>query len=372
MPLQHQEILPSSSTPWERLFAETNDPLVALAHRFDDIRAADGNPPPSFLPFLVWEYGLGELTPYLPNLYSLIREGLLWQRVRGTPAAIDRGLSWLGYTGELEEEAPRRRRWNRFQVELDRVRDVDLPDLRRIDGIVGLSPPERSKFARGFHGYDIRAGLTSGTRTSACLTSDHSGVFVEDIRAKWSFGREYEADTTLSEAELTALDAWIEPVPEGDLWVDGDYLWADADFDWNVPAVQSRRNAIAGALAALPAWITFRTSANAVIGHARAIVRPVAQAVGGEYAFGSARWTASTEAPAAVAVLARSGFGDAAGQVAAKVSVTFDATLTDATRPGRLWLPPSGLSGGHRLAETMITVPFGLTVREGVRFLLRF
>lgn len=372
MPAPYEDLLPASATPWERLFAEANSPLALLASGYDSIRAADTNTPPAGLPYLAWEYGLGELTPYLPNLYSLLREGLLWQRVRGTPAAVARGLSWIGYAGALEEEPPNRRRWNRVQVHMDRVRDEDAPDLRRIDGIVGLSLPERSKFVRAFHGYDIRAGLTSGTRTSACLTGDHSGTHLPGIRPQWSFGREYQADVTLTQAELTSLGTWIEPVGDGELWVDADYLWADADFAWDVPAVQARRNVIAANLAVLPAWITFRADGGAVIGHARAIVRPVAQSLSGEYAMGPARWTAATDAPAAVLVLARSGWGDGAGHVAASMDVLFDATPTDADHPGRLWQPAGGLSGGHHVAPSPVSIPFGATVREAARILLRF
>ena len=66
-----------------------------------------------------------------------------WQRVRGTPASVDMALSWIGYSGEIEEPSVRRQRWNLFQLMLDRVRDSEA-DLGRIEGVTQLSVPVRS------------------------------------------------------------------------------------------------------------------------------------------------------------------------------------------------------------------------------------
>ena len=364
-------IHPKSATPAERLMLEVVDPLADLAPAFDDIRAAAEVPPPQFLPFLVWELGLAELRPYLPNLYDLIAEGVKWQRVRGTPAAIARGLGWLGYGASLEEVPHWRRRWNRFQLELDRVRDADLPDLIRIDGIARLSVPLRSRFRRGYRGYDIRAAETSRHRTSGSMTSTDSGVRVDGAAALWSFGRLYEREAFLSQADLTDLGTWIEPVPESGLWIDANFRWADAHFPWAVPAAQSRRNTIAAAITALSAWVRFRDADGGIIGHARAVAHPVAERIDGEYPFGQGRLGLSSS-PRAVLVQATSGFGDGAPAVAETTSIVFGATLADPTRPGALWLGPAGLVGGHEVASAATQIPFGLTVRERTRYVLRF
>lgn len=369
---EHIDLLPSNATDFERLFAEIRDPIARLGAGFDSIRDADVNPPPQFLPFLAWQYGLGELTPYLPNLYDLIADGVRWQRIRGTKAAILKGLGWVGYAGSLEEEPPHRRRWNRFQWALDRVRDDDVPDLARIAGIVQLSVPERSKFFRGFAGYDIRCCETSQQMTGGSLTGDHSGVRIAGVAPKWSFGRTYEAELTLSQEELEDAGAWIEPVDAGALWVDGDYLWAGASFAWDIPAYQARLNAIAGTLAAQSAWVRFRRADDSIIGHARAFTHPVVEAVGGPYQVGTQSFTPFTSAPTALLASARSGFGNGAGAEATSMSVVFGGTLTDAAKPGVLWIGPSGLSGGAEVATTAVEIAFGLTVREHCCFLLRF
>lgn len=372
MAITHTPLLPGNATPWERLMAEQGDPLALLGGDYDSIRAADQVPPPAVLPYLVWEYGLGELSPYLPNLYDLIREGVQWQRVRGTPDAIDRGLRWLGYAGALEEAPAWRRWWNEFQLHLDRVRDADRPDLARIAGIVGLSPPRRSRFVRAFHGYDVRACETSEHRTGECLTSDDSGARIDDVVPLWSFGREYEREHQVSEAELRRLDAWIEPVPEGEKWVDAHYLWSDANFAWNVPAAQARRNEIARVLATPRVKIRFHDADGAVIGYARAIAHAVAEAIDGPYDFGTGR-LALSEAPTGVLILATTGFGDGAGRSAAAMSLVYDAApLLPATPVGKLWYPPGDLAGGIALDPITITIPFGETICEQVRILLRF
>lgn len=366
-------LLPGNATPLERTLSAVNDDFNILIDPYNNILVADNAPSPDFLPFLVWQYGLGELSPYLPNLYDLISAGIQWQRIRGTPAAISLGLSWLGYGGSLEEVPTRRRRWNRFYWELDRVRDNDYPDLVRIDGIVALSPPERSIFARGFKTYDIRCMETSYGRTSGSMTSDSSGVFIPNAAAKWSFGRHYESDHLFSQAELTALDVWIPEVGMDTLWTDADYLWADDDVLWVVVAAGERLVTMAGDICDLSAYVQFTDADDDVIGYARATVRPVQPGDAGEYDFGGGtRWTSFLIGPpTAVMVVAMSGFGDGNGQTATKAAVLFDATRDGDVKPGTLWLEPDQLTGGTVIAEHDVNIPFGLTVRERARFSLR-
>ncbi|MCA0404853.1 MAG: phage tail protein [Proteobacteria bacterium] len=368
----HTRLLPQNATPIMLASAEANDPLSRLAGEYDTITAAWRNTPPDFMPFLVWQYGLGELSSYLPNLYDLVPQGLRWQRVRGTPAAIAMGLSWVGYAATLHEDSPRRRKWNRFQIELDRIRDADLPDLRRIDGIVSLSPPLRSKFYRGFRGYDVRAAVTSFSRTSGTMLSSHSGVRIEAGKAKWSFGRAWSGDALLGQPELAALGTWIPPVSESELWADADSRWESADFPWGIPAAISRRNTIANALSAKAVYIRFDAADGSVIGFRRAVIHPARRDVLGEYLIGADRWKAYPDDPTAVVVQARTGFGDGAGATAARVSVVFNPVLSPGVSPGKLWLAASEAGAGVSVAQTNLTIPFGLTVRELCRFTLRF
>jgi hypothetical protein len=369
----HTGLLPSNATKLELLLSEIKDPLAALGDAYDGIADADANPPPQFLPFLVWEYGLGELQPYLPNLYDLIAEGIRWQRVRGTPAAIYRGLSWLGYAGLAIDEPTRRKRWNRFQVQLDRVRDNDFPDLVRINGIVDLSPPFRSHFFRGFTGYDVRAAEGSYQRFSASLLSNYSGVRIEAGKAKWSFGRSYVADVTLSEGTLTTLGVWLAPVGTSSPWGGDSRLWTSIDEPWSIPGAAARINAMAAGIVAKNAYVKFKRGDGSTIGFRRALGRRVKAVVsGGDYTIAGNQYSITGPAYDAVLLRARTDFGDGAGSTAASISVVFDPTLAPGVGPGKLWLSPAEASGGVEIPSFSVSVPFGLTVRETVDWLLRF
>jgi hypothetical protein len=365
-------LLPASSTAFERALSEATDPTARLSGAITSLHGIKFTPPPSLLPYLVYEYGLGELTPYVPNLYELIGEGVAWTRVRGTPAALARALGWLGYAGEIEEAPVRRARWNLFQLALDRIRD-DEGDLDPIEGVAELSTPLRSVFWRGFNGYDVRALEYSRNRWSANRWSSFSGARIREGGAKWSFGRTYAFDHTMSEADLTALGVWIEPPEEGE---DAEPTWLDVewpDLTWN--DFGGARSALM--LAGVPngtAWACFRDADGAVIGYRRAKVQGrVAATSGGPYEFGGLLYAPVASGAEIMLIEALTEFGEGYGHAAASVSFILSGAPADPTRPGALWLGPGELATGlPEIASTPIDIEFGRTVRERVRILLRF
>lgn len=362
----HTPLLPQNATPLMRVSAEANDPIAALSDKYADIVVAYRSTPPQFMPFLVWQLGLGELSPFLPSLYDLVESGVRWQRVRGTPRAIEIGLSWLGYAATLHEDPTRRRKWSRFQIELNRVRDNDLPDLRRIDGIVSLSPPARSTFYRGFNGYDVRASELSARKLSRSILSSHSGVRIDPGKAKWSFGRTHSASVIASVEQLTALGAWIPPVQGGDFWVNADYPWASANFRWAAPAVIGRRIAIVEAMQARRAYVRFSDANGSVIGYRKALIRSVISSSNGPYLVSGGRFSANAAAPTSALAFTRVGFGDGAGRVAASMAVVIGPSVDPGLKPGVPWLEPEEASGGVVLDTVPVSIPLGLTVRDAV------
>lgn len=363
-------LLPPSSTKLERSIADATD---IYAHTFDPVSAMRGlkiiNPPPSFLPFLVYEYGLGELSPYVPNLYDLISDGIRWQRVRGTPAAVAKGLGWIGYTAAIEEFPTRRKHWNWFMLALDRVRDNESPDLFRIEGIAELSTPLRSVFWRGFHGYDVRAVDWSHRKWSGALWSTYSGVRIGG-QAKWSFGRPYDLAHDMTQAELEALGVWIEPTGEALTW--GDFPWPAAP--WADPDGTARSIVMIEGLPAGPAWVVFKDVDGDVIGYRRArAYRQVVPASGGLYGVGNDRFAPVASGATWIYVEAMTGFGDGYGSTAASAGVMLGAQPVAPHPIGALWVPEGGLdSAGPIIAERPVSIEFGRTVRERVRTLLRF
>src|SRR5690606_8271555 len=105
------------------------------------------NPPDQIVPYLVAEYGLNEIADYLPDLRAVLREGVSWQRLIGTPAAVHKALRWISHDGDIEEFPARKRKWWWFQVHLPfEVRNPDF--VRPMTQLVKASKPLRSEFAR--------------------------------------------------------------------------------------------------------------------------------------------------------------------------------------------------------------------------------
>ena len=65
-------------------------------------------------------------------------------------------------------------------------------------------------------------------------------------------------------------------------------------------------------------------------------------------------------------------FDDVDGVEAKHASLLVGASLSAGTPPGRLWLQPSELSGGHEFSAQDISVPLRKTVRDQFKILLRF
>lgn len=367
-------LLPGSSGLFENAFEE------ALVERWsvleagaDAIKGIKFNPPPSFLPFLVYEYGLGELTPYLPNLYNLIDEGIAWQRVRGTLAAVSKGLGWLGYTATLENAWHGRTWWNSYQLRFPSLPLTDDPDLERIEGISGLSVPKRSQLRRGVYQYDVGALEAGHSRLDDTMLERESGVAVTPAGTLWSFGRATEFEHTLSEAEGTALGNWIEPPEEDGLpWVEMTYPWVTAEFKWADSPANQRRALMAEWFAVRTLFLRLIDGEGGTIGYRRCrAVRPVTLKFQGPYAAAGQTW-GPLAGSLQVYIEAMTDFGDADGVTAEGVELIAGGVLAEGLPAGRLWLQPGELQDGTAFAFKPVSIPLRTTVREQFKFLLRF
>ncbi|QJY32139.1 phage tail protein [Diaphorobacter sp. JS3050] len=180
-------LLPANATPLEQALSLSTDALSRLALPADAIRQFKTDPTDPLLPWLIWEYGLGELLPYLPEPRQAIAEGILWQRLRGTPAALATALSWIGMGATVEQEPPGVH-FAEFQLDPGQVLDSDTA-IANLIAIARLSAPARSRLSRIYHGHDLRRVVLDESRLGEALLSDHSGVFWRDGQTKLSFGR---------------------------------------------------------------------------------------------------------------------------------------------------------------------------------------
>lgn len=184
-----EHLLPANATALERALSLATDSLARLALPADAIRRFKTDPSDSLLPWLIWEYGLGELLPYLPEPRQAISEGILWQRLRGTPVALSTALSWIGMSATVDQEPPGDH-FAEFQLDPGQVLDSDTA-IANLIAIARLSAPARSRLSRIYHGYNLRRVVLDQSRLGEALLSDHSGDFWRDGQTKLSFGREF-------------------------------------------------------------------------------------------------------------------------------------------------------------------------------------
>lgn len=332
------------------------------------------NPPPAALPFLVYEFGLGMLTDFVPNLYDLLDgRGVRWMRLRGTYEGVERGLAFLGLTATVEPAWHGRAWWNSSQLRFPALPANDRPLLERIEGITRLSLPKRSDLRRGVHQYDVGPLIGNRARLNASLLDRESGVRLKAGGTLWSFGRTTEIDHTLTEAEGLAIGNWIEPPEEGGIpWISMTYPWATADFPWAASPDAQRRSLMAAWFGARTFYARLKDAAGTVIGYRRCkAIRPVSVTIAGRYTVAGQSWSPSPSGQQ-VYIEAMTGLGDANGVEARSVALVSGVTLAAGVKPGRAWLQPDQVTAGIAFAETAIAIPLRTTVREQFKFLVRF
>ncbi|WP_455466230.1 phage tail protein [Bartonella sp. B39] len=364
-------LLPSNSSLFERCLAEAMafDPHVKTA--LEEIpRAKFITRPPSWLPFLIDEYGLQELSPYFSNLYDLIDQGLQWQRLRGSLAAIELGLEWLGITARFTPAWTGRAWWNAFQLKFDRLPERML--LEAIEAIVRLSKSLRSDFRRGVSGYDVQALEGNMSRLDNSMLEYESGVRITAGGTLFSFGRTIEINHILEEEEGKLIGNWMDDGDEELSWNLIDYPWSMANFPWCSVKKYERDILMAEWFSNRTLYLGLRDTQNAVIGYRRCYaVQPVEQALDGVYNHSGNRFKPS-KTGTMLFLAARTDFKDVEDKQAASVSLLIHGSLEEQTPPGKLWLEPDELSGGVEIFKTPVNIPLRADVREQFKILLRF
>ena len=351
------DLLPPNATPFERAISLAADPY----ERIDEgVTASRGiklvDVPSTILPYLVHEFGLGAITPYLPDYASVVERGIRWQRLLGTPAAITEAFSWLEYAYQLEEMPTRRTRWHLFQAKLDRF-PGDEDDLDPLETLAHLSEPARSEFWRGFHNYDVRELEWAYSTWAGGMWSDCSGIRLHEGGAKWSFGRTFEPSAgvhEMTEGELTDIGIWLEggDAPQG--W--GAFPWTTEGVGWLPIGAGARATIIVTGLLARTCWIGLYDAEDAPIGFRKARAwHAVEPNVAGEYQVGTSRYKVGAYSAGRVYVEALTGFGEGYGETVARWSVTIDGALPVGAPAGTGWLGGDTLDGGVEVGSFAIS-----------------
>lgn len=193
------DLLPSNATQLERDLSLSGDALPRLGAAVQRIRNAKReNIPDSVVPWLIHEYGLGEILPFVPDLRQALADGVQWQRVRGTRRAVQIGLGWVGFDAEVEESEAGALRWADFQLGLDQAPN-GLDFVNSVIEITRLSSPVRSRLFRIYGGYDFRRfKLDDHLLSSGSWLCDDTGVYLREDWPQLSFGRQFTDETNIT------------------------------------------------------------------------------------------------------------------------------------------------------------------------------
>ena len=193
-------ILPPNASQLQRDIESTTGPSVLAQQTVAAIPGIKYNPPDFMLPWLIWEYGLEPLLPYLNEPRQAIQEGVQWQRVRGTPASLQMAFGWLDLNNITIEPETIGEHFYEYQVDTGRI--IGNNELANIQALAKFSAPLRSRLARLYHGYDVRRVILDNSEYGALL-SDYSGIHKNGVVL--SFGRQHAIDTTLDTTSITSV-----------------------------------------------------------------------------------------------------------------------------------------------------------------------
>lgn len=213
MTASRYDLLPPNATQLERDFSRATSSLQRVGPPVPVIRSAKRvDIPDSVVPWLVYEYGLGEILPYLGNDQRLaLEEGVLWQRIRGTPEAVRVALGWIGIDGLIEEPERGTDYWATYMLGLSAATTGE-EIIDRIAAVARISSPVRSRLQRIYAVYDFRRFVLDDSLLSdGSLLSDHSGVRPRPDWPQISYG---QVSSALVEENATATSAhtWMVPV----------------------------------------------------------------------------------------------------------------------------------------------------------------
>jgi len=204
MTASRYDLLPPNATTLERDLSRAVSSLVRTEAPVPLIRTAKRvNIPDSVVPWLVFEYGLAEILPYLTDQRAAIEGGVQWQRIRGTPAAILQALGWLHLTGEVDESEGGSYRWAEFQIGLDAPTGGEAI-ISQITAVARLSAPVRSRLQRIYSVYDFRRFVLNDSLLSeGAILSDHSGVRPRPDWPQISYG-DYRSSSVSAESTVVS------------------------------------------------------------------------------------------------------------------------------------------------------------------------
>lgn len=184
-------LLPPNATALERALslAKGHEVMAPLCDAPEGVRV---NPPASFVPWLLAEYGLADFIDYFENHRTLLEEGKSWIVVRGTGASVRQALGWIGIDATLEEDG--------WRLQIDPGHESAIAKLQAIKHLTGRSVPAHVQLYRLYHLHDHRHIRLDAGRLDDGYLDDDSGIWQDGI--KLSFGTEHKVRMPLEDPVL--------------------------------------------------------------------------------------------------------------------------------------------------------------------------
>ncbi|MBD0392060.1 phage tail protein [Wolbachia endosymbiont of Pentalonia nigronervosa] len=176
-------LLPPNATKQER------DIVEAIDYKVDprSIRGFKFNLKDEILPWMIEEYGLEEILLWVKDKKKAIKEGVEFQRLRGTPASLKIALKWANIDDITIIEEPPGKHFFELQIGIQ-----DVPNDFFVDAVIELaklSLPARSRLMRIFNDLYNAQRFMLDESIFGDLLSDYSGVKVAKEGPVLSFGR---------------------------------------------------------------------------------------------------------------------------------------------------------------------------------------
>ncbi|KZL17694.1 hypothetical protein PsAD2_03031 [Pseudovibrio axinellae] len=364
-------LTPQSAELWVRLVGKNlQSEVEQLRPHIENMGMKWANPQPRIMPHLIEETGLGMLSPYVDNVYELYDDGLEWLRIRGFEAAVYKGLGFIGYGGTLEVAPSRRRKWHWDQLALDRL-PITEADLPRVAGVARLSVSRRTKVARVFRGYDIRALELSYSKLGSTILSAHSGVRVGEDQTKWSFGQYHEIALALDKATQQALGIHIDG-GDGLSWDDLTVPWEGVDVPWEDLGAGTAQRFMAGEFVRLGGYLGFYREDGSLIGARRFKITQQVSSETTTYQINGEK-VGPDPAGQRVFIEALTGFGNGAGEELHSIALLMGAKPVVGLPQAQSWLLPDQIvTPIAPVLHQPLAFEFQHTRRERIKLLLSF
>ncbi|SDQ99799.1 phage tail protein [Pseudovibrio sp. Tun.PSC04-5.I4] len=169
-------LLPSGAGTFTFVLAQMWDSHGRYGQHIDNIKHIGvSSTPADWVPWLIWDYGLEEVVPYVRDMQRVLSEGPEWQRARGTDRAFEIAFTWLNSEGYIDTPDGRHQWWD-YQLGFTKAPD-DLEQLKQLVGLSKLSQAAEGELFRIFsQDLDYRPVRLDEHRYDDGLFDGYSGV----------------------------------------------------------------------------------------------------------------------------------------------------------------------------------------------------